>query len=77
MFRYLKFRITLKPFFHFYLMFSFRQLDNDDAPTVKMTDKDKPMRNDKKLQRTLKTSHTKQILFHEHEFQLQITDDKD
>ena len=58
-------------------MFSFRQLDNDDAPTVKMTDKDKPMRNEKKLQRTLKISHTKQILFHEHEFQLQITDDKD
>ena len=40
-FRYLKFRIMLKPFFHLYLMFLFRQLDNDDAPTMKMTGKDR------------------------------------
>ena len=35
------------------------------------------MRNERKLLRTLKMSHTKQILFHEHESQLQITNDKD
>ena len=58
-------------------MFLFRQLDNDDAPTVKMTDKNRAVRNERKLLRALKISHTKQILFHEHESQLQITDDKD
>ena len=42
--RYLKFRIMLKPFFHHYLMFLFRQLDNDDVPMMKMTDKDKYIR---------------------------------
>ena len=31
----------LKPFFHLYLMFLFRQLDKDDAPMMKMTDKDR------------------------------------
>ena len=77
MFQYLKFRIMLKPFLHLYLMFSFRQLDNDGAPTVKMTDKDKAMKNERKLLRTLKVSLTQQILFREHESQLQITDDKD
>ena len=37
----------------------------------------KVMRNERKLLRTLKISHTKQILFHEHESQSQITNDKD
>ena len=41
MFKYLKFRIMLKPFFHLYLMFLFRQLDKDDAPMMKVTDKDR------------------------------------
>ena len=41
MFRYLKFRIMLKPLFHLYLMFLFKQLDKDDAPMMKMTDKDR------------------------------------
>ena len=70
----------LKPFFHLYLMFLFRQQDKDDAPVMKMTDKDrlnKVMRNERKLLRTLEISHTEQILFHEHESQLQITNDKD
>ena len=35
------------------------------------------MRNEKKLLRTLKISHAIQILLHEHESQLQITNDKD
>ena len=34
------------------------------------------MRNVRKLLQTLKMSQTKQILFHEHESQLQITNDK-
>ena len=28
---YLKFKLMMKPYFHLYLMFSYRQLDNDDA----------------------------------------------
>ena len=35
------------------------------------------MRNERKLLQTLEISHAKQILFHEHESQLQITNDKD
>ena len=35
------------------------------------------MRKERKLLRTLKISQTKQILFHEYESQLQITNDKD
>ena len=53
---YLKFKIILKPFFYLYLMFLFIQLDNDDAPTMKMTAEktDKVMRNKWKLLRTFK-----------------------
>ena len=59
-------------------MFLFIQLDNDDAPTMKMTERtDKVMRNKRKLLQTFKISQTKQILFHEHESELQITNNKD
>ena len=61
-----------------FLMFLFRLLDNDDAPTMKMTDKtDEVKRSKRKLLLTFKISQTKQILLHEHESQLQITNDKD
>ena len=35
------------------------------------------MRKERKLLQTLKVSDTKQILFHEHESEVQITNDKD
>ena len=35
-----KIQNLLKPVFHLYLMFLFRQLDEHDAPMMKMTDKD-------------------------------------
>ena len=31
---HLKFKIILKPYFHLYLTFLFRQLDNDDASEI-------------------------------------------
>ena len=76
----------LKPFLHLYLKFysdSWKIINddgNDDAPMMKMTRQgqiNKVMRNGRKLLRTLKISHAKQILFHEHESQFQITNDKD
>ena len=43
---------------------------------MKMTKTDNVMRKQKNLQRTYKISQTKQILFHEHESEVQITNDK-
>ena len=60
-------------------MFLFRQLDNEDENDRQgqKGEREKEKGEERNLLRTYKISQTNKLLFHEHESDVQITNDKD